>query len=91
MRDNLVSKSQKRSKMVDYKKLRFSIECPKCKSKIKGTVLDIAMESKFKCHDCGTKIRFKDEGGSIKNSMDNMQHSMEKVEANVLGYLKSRT
>lgn len=76
--------------MVDFKKLRFSIECPNCGIPMSTSVFDTAMEHNLICQKCNTTLKVHDEGGSLKNGLTNLDFSREAAEVSVLGYLRSR-
>ena len=76
--------------MVDFKKLRFSVECPNCGIPMSTTVFEAAMEHSLTCRSCHTTLKVRDEGGSLKNGLTNLDFSREAAEVSVLGYLRSR-
>ena len=76
--------------MVDFRKMRFSVECPNCGGKMSTTVFDTAMENSLSCHKCATTLKVRDEGGSLRNVLTNLDISRQDAEASVLEYLRSR-
>lgn len=65
--------------MVDISKQAVKINCPECKRSISVTIKQVAAEDLVNCN-CGQKIKLKDNNGSAKKSIRDINKSFQDLE-----------
>ena len=64
--------------MFDLGKEKITIECPTCNRRHTVTVQQVANRSTIKC-SCNTNMQLKDERGSARRSINDINNSMKKL------------
>ena len=65
--------------MMDISKQTVKIDCPECKRSINVSLKQVADEALVKC-SCGQEIRLKDNNGSAKKSIRDINKSLQNLE-----------
>lgn len=65
--------------MFDISKQTVKLDCPDCKRSIPVSVKNIAEEKVIKCF-CGKQIQLKDDGGTHKKAIRDINSSVKKLE-----------
>jgi hypothetical protein len=65
--------------MMDISKQAVKINCPECKRTVQVTLKQVADEALVRC-SCGQEIRLKDNNGSAKKSIRDINKSFQGLE-----------
>jgi predicted Zn finger-like uncharacterized protein len=66
--------------MIDISKQKIEITCPNCKQQIAVALQQVAAEDTVECPSCNQQIALKDEGGSAKKSIQDINKSFKDLD-----------
>lgn len=73
--------------MIDISKQRVKVECPECNRSINVTLKQVANEALIKCN-CGHEIQLKDNNGSSKKAIKDVNKSFKDLERTLKNFEK---
>lgn len=72
--------------MFDLSKQEISIDCPRCHSKIKVTLGQVAKQQPIKCNRCSSNNLVTDQNESVKKGVDNINKGLKNFESRLKKY-----